>query len=621
MDQYYHPQDVSVSERNALTDIYNSTNGAGWTSSDNWTLGGYVASSWHGVTVKNGHVSKLSLNANNLNGSIPATITNLPYLEEINFSSNNLNGSVPNLTTITTLSNVNINGNDFSFADIETNYTNNSSISSFIYQIQKKRDTEDSFDGTIGNNYSLTMSPISGTNVQYQWYKKRLNYFDESDESITGETNNTLSFTSLQDSDMDIYFCRATSTAIPDLIIERNSIEIKGPVSQLQKDALIAIYNSTNGASWTDNTNWLTTEPVSEWYGVTVTGNKITKLDLPNNNLTGTLPPEIGNLTGLESLWLFNGNSINGTLPPEIGNLTELRVLSVENNNFTGEIPPSYSNLTNLRGFWFNDNQLSGNIPAFVATNYPNLVFFDISFNDFDGTLPDFTPLQKIRYIAIGNNHFFPGDFSAQFNDYLNSQTNMNNSDFYSWSSSYFYTPQYTIDSIDEANGTEGDNITLTLTDNSSSRLSSSSTLAIDTYQWFKDDVLISGATASSYTITNAQVADSGVYHCEISNTDVPDLVVLRQDVTVTVGTLGIDDNELQSISIYPNPVKETFNITMRNYENASASLYDLRGRLILNQKLDSELTIVNISNLNDGIYVLNIENKTGKVTKRIIKK
>lgn len=600
------PQAVSSTEKIALQDLYNNTNGTGWTNQTNWNTTS-PESSWHGVTVKNGHVSKLLLNANNLNGSIPASILNLPYLEEINFSNNNLSGTLPDLNTITTINNVNINNNDFSFADLETNYTSNNAITSFSYQIQNRRDTEDAFDGIIGNNYTLTMTPINGTNVQYQWYKKRTNYFNESDEEIIGATSNTYAINSLQDPDFDMYFCRATNTSIPDLRIERNTIEITGEVSQLQKDALIAIYNATNGASWNDNTNWLSAQPVSEWYGVTVTGNKISRLAFDGNNLTGTLPPEIGDLTGLEYLSFYSGNSINGTLPEEISNLTELRVLSFEFNNFTGPIPASYANLTKLRGFWFNNNQLSGEVPSFVATSYPNLVFFDISFNNFQGTLPDFTALQNLIYVNINNNHFYATDFSDQFNDYLNLQ--------YSWNNAYYYSPQTTLDLPDTQNITSGNDITLLVSETAGrfySRTSSS-----PAFQWYKDDVVITGANTNPYIISNAQPSDSGSYHCVITDNDIPGFEVIRAPILVDV-TLSINDNEVNVVQIYPIPTKSVLNISSNNMINA-IEVFDLLGKKIMH--LEKPSNKIDISHFSEGLYLLKlqIENKT--ILKRIIKK
>jgi len=50
-------------------------------------------------------------------------------------------------------------------------------------------------------------------------------------------------------------------------------------------NALVALYNSTNGANWTDNTNWLTNADVSTWYGVTVSGDRVTGISLNSTNL------------------------------------------------------------------------------------------------------------------------------------------------------------------------------------------------------------------------------------------------------------------------------------------------------------------------------------------------
>ena len=49
--------------------------------------------------------------------------------------------------------------------------------------------------------------------------------------------------------------------------------------------ALVALYNSTNGDNWHNNTNWLTNEPIENWVGITVTDNRVTKIRLYSNNL------------------------------------------------------------------------------------------------------------------------------------------------------------------------------------------------------------------------------------------------------------------------------------------------------------------------------------------------
>ena len=86
-------------------------------------------------------------------------------------------------------------------------------------------------------------------------------------------------------------------------------------------------------------------------------------MDLRANGLTGSIPPELGNLTNLESLSI-GVNQLTGEIPPELGNLTNLESLNIGINRLTGSIPPELGNLTNLGSLLLGRNQLSGEIPA-----------------------------------------------------------------------------------------------------------------------------------------------------------------------------------------------------------------------------------------------------------------
>ena len=95
--------------------------------------------------------------------------------------------------------------------------------------------------------------------------------------------------------------------------------------------ALRVFFFATGGAHWTDNTNWLRAELLSEWYGVTTDADgRVTSLSLSANGLTGMIGPELGVLTRLTELHL-NDNQLTGTIPVEFGNLTELQVFDIRN--------------------------------------------------------------------------------------------------------------------------------------------------------------------------------------------------------------------------------------------------------------------------------------------------
>ena len=101
--------------------------------------------------------------------------------------------------------------------------------------------------------------------------------------------------------------------------------------------ALVALYNATAGANWTNNTSWLSDAPLEEWYGVTTDDDgRVTELDLFRNNMTGEIPPELSRLSSLEVLGL-SGNQLSGQIPPELSGLFNLKVLWLSSNQFTGK--------------------------------------------------------------------------------------------------------------------------------------------------------------------------------------------------------------------------------------------------------------------------------------------
>ena len=79
------------------------------------------------------------------------------------------------------------------------------------------------------------------------------------------------------------------------------------------------------------------TEGVELW-GECYSIENTTYIDIEDSGLTGSIPPEIGNLTNLWYLNLYD-NQLTGSIPPEIGNLTSLTHLYLNNSGITGSIP------------------------------------------------------------------------------------------------------------------------------------------------------------------------------------------------------------------------------------------------------------------------------------------
>ena len=126
-------------------------------------------------------------------------------------------------------------------------------------------------------------------------------------------------------------------------------------------EALMTLYNETEGAAWTNNSNW-GTQDVCTWFGVTCENGRVTELHLANNNLNGCLPAELCNVSFLERLDLGR-NALIGPIPNEIGNLQHLQSLELARNTLTGVIQSDLANLSNLERLFLGDNKLEGSIP------------------------------------------------------------------------------------------------------------------------------------------------------------------------------------------------------------------------------------------------------------------
>jgi len=176
-----------------------------------------------------------------------------------------------------------------------------------------------------------------------------------------------------------------------------------GGVTRQDYDALVALYNATDGANWTDNTNWLSANPVSTWFGVTVSGNRVTNIVLNTNNLSGTMPIELGNLTNLIELD-FEVNQISGVLPVELGDLSNLTSLQLWGNQLTGSIPTELGNLSSLQKLDLNGNQLSGPIPGEIG-NLTQLTQLQLHQNQLTGFIPpELQNLTNLVYLELWTN-------------------------------------------------------------------------------------------------------------------------------------------------------------------------------------------------------------------------
>ncbi len=468
----------------------------------------------------------LQIRDTELEGNLPLGLSNLTNLEVLDISSNNFIGNIPaGLSTAPNLTNFRFHYNAFTF----DSFDGISIPPPFFYTPQ------DSIPLALTGNDVLSCN--AGGNIAdntYRWFKDGVEV-----AIINGNNSFTIN-------ELGTYHCEVTNSIVSNsaqngqnltLYTRERYIYPFGELPCRMHDSLIlvSLYNTTNGTAW-DNT-WNLNDPLDEWHGVILNPNGcLDSLNLNINNLTGTLPYEIGDLTEPRGLY-FGANDLEGEIPPTFGNLSESLVgLNLAANNFTGTIPtdifslteltflafsgnadligilpPEIGNLINMRYLYIGNTGLSGPFPPEIG-NLSEMIILQMRNCDFSGPLPEsFVNMTNLNYLDISGNNF-TGTITPDFNDINNSSEfycNFNKFTFDSFEDDsipgfYFYAPQ--------------DSILLNVSGNIIS-VNAGGNITDNTYKWYKDNVLIN-TTSGDSTFT---ISDFGYYRCEVSNSLVTD--------------------------------------------------------------------------------------------------
>jgi hypothetical protein len=131
--------------------------------------------------------------------------------------------------------------------------------------------------------------------------------------------------------------------------------------------------------------------------------------------------------------------------------------------------------------------------------------------------------------------------------------------------------------------------------------------------------VFLSSNNGSSWTEVNEGFTNSSVYSLAINETHIfagtDNSGVWKRPLSEILGTEEI--NKKNSIALYPNPASDFFTINMgRDYHtNNTVNIYNVNGLLVKTETLKQNQKEINISNLSNGIYMVEIksENFTGK--------
>ena len=344
-----------------LMALYNATNGPDWTNNTNWITDCDVCN-WEGITCDdNGRVYIITLPNNNLSGELPSELGQLTELVEIFLDGNSLYGSIPEaLYTIPTLENI-ILSNNFLGGGLSANICQ-------LNNLNEIRLSNNQLFGEIpsclGDFTNLLVINLGYNNFSGCYPSSWLTYCGN--DQMNFEENICLrDWTD---------FCNTNGDCSGNTVGEHPDFA-----------PLMALYNSTNGPTWTNNTNWGTCDPCT-WYGVYCDYGRVRELNLENNNLVGTIPEEIGQLERLDVLILAN-NQLSGTVPDAIGNLFNMFFIVLSDNNLSGEFPDIFDAWHQIHDIRINNNNFEGPLPSSLGSR-TTLRVVEFWNNNFSGCFP-----------------------------------------------------------------------------------------------------------------------------------------------------------------------------------------------------------------------------------------
>ncbi|KAG6534023.1 hypothetical protein ZIOFF_007904 [Zingiber officinale] len=372
----------------------------------------------------------IRLERNMFEGEIPSDIYSLPKLQDLNIWHNNLSGRIPpeigNLSSLTILS---LAGNKFR-GSIPSEIGNLSSLVELYLSSNQLSGSIPSSMGNLGrltilylhfNNLNGTIPLEIGNLVNMQVLvlggnhlsgiiPKSLGFLKNLDTLIL--SGNQLEATSIA----EWSFIYALSNCTHLRILEANannlggmfpkSIEL-GSINRLEKIRLGDNFLTGEIPVDLGNLTKLSTLVLdnNKLYGPIPTslGNcPLISLKLSTNNISGSIPKEILSILSLSIIFNVSNNSLTGTLPLDIGKLNNVVTIDVSNNSLSGDLPSTILECQVLQYLYMQNNLFQGSIPHSFS-ELKGLQVLDISCNKLTGRIPLFNTMS---FLNLSNNNF-----------------------------------------------------------------------------------------------------------------------------------------------------------------------------------------------------------------------
>ncbi len=417
---------IPASEREVLTNLYQSTQGSRWVSSTNWNGPAGTECSWYGITCDGpqAHVVSVVLVSDALNGPLPAldaltelqvfdihnapenfdiapatinhvsgsipALAGLLHLEAFRASRNQLSGPLPQLAGLAQLGVFDVHGNAL---------TGSIPTLAGLTSLQQFDVSSTLITGTI---------PPLGTLTQLQ-------SFIAENTQLTGSIPDLAGLSNLQTFDVSQSTLDGSIGSLNGLVslvgFDAGYCQLKGPMPSLHDSVNLAVlalsHNRLSGPipAFPPSTSlWFVDLSFNQLSSIpSLTGLvNLEFLYLNDNRLAGPIP----SLHGLASLFIIDlhDNALSGPIPALSGQgFLQLQTFDASANQLTGTIP-SLAGLSSLVEFRVGDNRLTGHVPSFAGQALNNLQLFSADNNELTGSIPTLSGSPFLTYYNVSGN-------------------------------------------------------------------------------------------------------------------------------------------------------------------------------------------------------------------------
>lgn len=367
---------ASAADSLVLVNLYNRTQGAGWTENTGWLTG--AVRTWYGVTLDSGgRVTGLGLDGNGLAGTLPDSLGALDSLRALRMADNFLSGDIPpSVGSLSRLQTLSLWANRLS-----------GSIPASLGRLERLRDLL-LFDNALSGSIPDSLGKLA--TLDRLWLD-----FNDLDGPIPDSLGNLVLLTE--------FFVDANRLSGP----------LPAALSGMKRViSLYAGYNNLDGSVPSE------LRSLSLLQNLSLAGNdhtgpvpnavaqipNLVKLLLAGNQLSGSIPAELRMRTKLTTLDLAR-NQLTGAIPQEIGMIGQLRVLDLSHNQLSGPVPGSLGWATALTTLHLAGNQLSGGLPSSLG-NLNRMESLDLAGNMLDGGIDPVYSMTRLRTMRLAGNNF-----------------------------------------------------------------------------------------------------------------------------------------------------------------------------------------------------------------------